>query len=287
MNNLKTIDRETVFQFVNQKDWKSLIEVFKENENYKFISEDSILKPLIDKYFIKELLDNSSLQSDPAYKYYLQNFYQLHVHEKFQFQLKEENFKKLIVKIVETEENLNQAYHFATYFPEETICQKKIKEYEESLPKVVRHSQENELYVTENKNIGNRDATISLFKSTQEYHFYKAVREVFQMFLLIPNVSLNAIIDFDKIKSRLTKEEKDYFFTALLDCAIIDTEKKYKPIKFFELDSSFHDKEEQLKKDKMKDKIFAAAGQKLLRIRRKTFKENEKDFIKLIRETID
>lgn len=287
MNNFKTIDRETVFHIVNQKDWKSLIEVFKENDNYKFISEDSILKPLIDEYFIKELLDNSSLQTDPAYKYYLQNFYQLHVHDRFLFQLKEENFKKLIVKIVETEENLSQAHQFATYFPEEPICKKIIKEYKENLPKVVRHSQENELYVTENKNIENRDATISLFKSTQEYHFYKAVREVFQMFLVIPNVSLNAIIDFDKIKGKLTKEEKDYFFTALLDCAIIDTEKKYKPIKFFELDSPFHDKEEQMKKDKMKDKIFAVAGQKLLRIRRKTFKENEKDFIKLIRETID
>jgi len=36
----------------------------------------------------------------------------------------------------------------------------------------------------------------------------------------------------------------------------------------------------------MKDKILAAAGQKLFRIRRITYKEDEKDFVKLIRETL-
>ena len=286
MSSRITIDTETVFQLVNKKDWQKLIEVFKDNNNYGFIANEQVLKPLVDKYFIDELLTNSSMKDDPAYKYYLQSFYMLHVHNKYSFQLSQDNFKKLIVKIVDVEEELARAYEYATKFPDEPICKKVIEEYQENLPKVVRHSQERELYVTENKNIHDVDASIGLFKSNQEYQFYRAVREVFQMHLVFPNVALNAVISYDLIKSKLTAEERKYFFSALLDCVVIDSENKYKPIKFIELDSPYHDTEAQVIKDKLKDNILAKAGQKLMRVRRTTFKEDEKDFIKLIRETI-
>lgn len=286
MNSRITIDTEEIFQLVNKKDWQKLIEVFKVNNNYDFISNEQVLKPLIDKYFIDELLTNSSMKDDPAYKYYLQNFYILHEHKKYSFQLSQDNFRKLIIKIVEVEEELVRAYDYAMKFPDEPTCKRVIEEYQESLPKVVRHSQENELYVTENKNISNVDASIGLFKSNQEYQFYRAVREVFQMHLVFPNVALNAVISYDLIKSNLTAEEKKYFFGALIDCVVIDSENYYKPIKFIELDSPYHDTEAQIKKDNLKDNILAKAGQKLIRIRRTTFKEDEKDFIKLIRETI-
>jgi hypothetical protein len=36
----------------------------------------------------------------------------------------------------------------------------------------------------------------------------------------------------------------------------------------------------------MKDKILAVAGQRLFRVRRITYKEDERDFVKLIRETL-
>jgi hypothetical protein len=103
---------------------------------------------------------------------------------------------------------------------------------------------------------------------------------------VIPNVALNAVISFDLIKKELSQNERKYFFGALLDCVVIDTENNYMPIKFIELDSPDHDKESQISKDKMKDHILAVAGQKLIRIRRKTHKDDEKDFAKLIRETI-
>lgn len=281
-----TIDTETVFQLVSKKDWQNLIEVFKYNDNYDFISNEQVLKPLIDKFFIDELLTNSSMNDDPSYKYYLQHFYLLHDNVKYSFKLSQDNFRKLIVKIVEVEEESTRAYKYAMKFPEEPICKKVIEEYQENLPKVVRHSQERELYVTENKNIHNVDASIGLFKSNQEYQFYRAVREVFQMYLVFPNVALNAVISYDLIKSNLTAEEKRYFFGALLDCVVIDSENNYKPIKFIELDSPYHDTEAQINKDKLKDNILAKAGLKLIRVRRTTFKEDEKDFIKLIRETI-
>ena len=93
-------DREPVFQLVNKKDWQKLIEIFRLNENYSFISDDPILKPLIDQYFIDELLSTSSMNNDPAYEYYLQNFFALHKGDKYLFRLNEANFRKLIVKIV-------------------------------------------------------------------------------------------------------------------------------------------------------------------------------------------
>lgn len=226
------------------------------------------------------------MKDDPAYSYYLQNFFILHDQKKYSFQLSQDNFRKLIVKIVEIEQELAQAYKYALKFPDEPTCKKVIKEYQQNLPKVVRHSQERNLYVTENKNINNVDASISLFKSNQEYQFYRAVREVFQMYLVFPNVALNAVISYDLIKSNLSTEENKYFFSALLDCVVIDSENNYKPIKFIELDSPYHETETQIVKDKLKDSILAKAGQKLIRIRRTTFKEDEKDFIKLIRDTI-
>jgi len=119
---LPSIDREIVFQLVSQKKWEKIIEVFKNNLNYDFIYADSILKSFIDQYFIDELLTKSSLMDDPAYKYYLQNFYMLHDQDKFSFALSSDNYKKLIIKIVEVETELARAYEYACIFPEEEIC---------------------------------------------------------------------------------------------------------------------------------------------------------------------
>lgn len=285
-NDNTMIDRETIFQLVNKKDWQKLIDTFKLNDNYTFVSNDPVLKPLIDQYFIDELLSKSSMDKDPAYKYYLQNFFILHNGGKYAFKLSDNNFQKLIVKIVEVETELARAYDYALHFPEIEICKQTIEKFNERQPKFVKHSQDTELIVTENKNISEIDSSIGIFKSIQEYHFYKAIRDVFQMFLVFPNVALSAVIDFDKIKNELTSQEKTYFFKALVDCVVIDTEDNYKPKKFIELDSPYHDTEVQKEKDAMKDKIMAVAGQKLIRVRRVTYKEDEKDFVKLIRETL-
>lgn len=279
-------DREAIFQLVSNKDWNKVIDTFKDNEMYSYIMSDPILKQFIEKSFIDELLTNSTLNDDPAYKYYLQDFYVLHHQAKFDFKLNKNDYKKLIVKIVNEEKDLNQAYNYASKFPDVPVCKKVIEQYNSEFPKVVPHSQSKKIYITENTNIKNKDSTISLFKSKQEYQFYKAVREIFPMYLVLPNVALKAILDFNSIKNELTSDEKKYFFVALVDCVVIDIENNYKPIKFFELDSSYHDNEKQSNKDKQKDNIFAMAGQKLIRIRRLTIKHGEEDFIKLIREII-
>jgi very-short-patch-repair endonuclease len=80
--------------------------------------------------------------------------------------------------------------------------------------------------------------------------------------------------------------EKTYFFKGLIDCVVIDAEDNFKPKRFFELDSVYHDSEIQIGKDKMKDNILAISGHKLYRIRRTSVKNNEQDFTRLIREII-
>lgn len=283
----KSFDRDNILQLVSKQAWQQLIEEFKDNDNYDTICSDGILKPLIDQYFINELLNSSTLNNDPAYKYYLEQFCQLHDSSKYNFKLSENDYKKLIIKIVEVEQKLDYAYLYASKFPNETICKSVILKYQEQQPKYVKHSQEGEIIVTQNKNIHNIDARIGLFKSQQEYQFYRATIEVFLNFLVIPNVALSAVIDFGLVKDNLTKEEKDYFFKTLIDCVVINTEDNFKPIRFIELDSVYHDSEKQQQRDKMKDNILSAAGQKLLRVRLTTpFKNGETNFSKLIRETL-
>ena len=282
----KIFDREKILQFVNKQEWPNLIEVFKDNDTYDSICSDSVLMPIIDQYFLTELLNSSNLNNDPAYKYYLEQFSLLHSSRKFKFTLKEDDYKKLIVKIVEVEKSLEYAYKYAVLFPEELICKQVIQQYNDLLPQYVEHSQEGEIQVTENKNIRKIDARIGLFKSRQEYQFYRSTIEVFPNFLVIPNVALSAIINFNLVKEDLNKEEKSYFFKALIDCAVIDTEDNFKSIRLIELDSIYHDNEDQIHRDQMKDNILAIAGQKLIRVRCAIFQEGETDFSKLIRETL-
>lgn len=263
-----------------------MIEIFKNNTLYSFIKEEPYINSFIDTYFIDELHSKNSLNNDPAYKYYLELFFSLHNSERHKFQLNGDQFRKLVIKIVESEGDVAKANDYAQHFPDEEICKQVILKFQERQPKFVRHSQETELLVTENKNISEIDSSTGLFKSTQEYYFYKAVREIFPTFLVFPNVAVSAIINYNKIQNKLTAEEKNYFFKALIDCVVIDTEDNYKPKKFIELDSLHHDNEVRKGKDAMKNKILSVAGQKLIRIRRTTYKEDEKDFLNLIREVL-
>lgn len=281
----KEFDRDNILRLVQTKNWEKLIGEFKNNKTYQQIKNDDILKQLIDNYFIGELLNNEITSSISDNKYYLELFLSLHKSQNFDFKLNDKDYKKLILKIIPEEKNIEVAYYYAIDFPEEEICKEIINRFNEKKPKIVEHSQSQSIYVTENKNIKNIDARIGLFKSKQEYQFYKAVLEVFPNFLVIPNVALSAVIDFNQIQNQLSNEEKGYFFKALIDCAVIDTEDGFKAKYLVELDSAFHDLEKRKINDIMKDNILSNAGQKLLRVRQKT-KNDYTNFSKLIRETL-
>lgn len=124
---------------------------------------------------------------------------------------------------------------------------------------------------------------IKLFKSKQELNFFNAIREAFPTYHHYPNVALSCVIDFLLIKSSLTPQERDYFFRAIIDCVVFDSNKNYEPKYFFELDSSYHDSDKAKKNDDMKDHIFKLANVKLIRIRaynqEKTSVQSFKDLV--------
>jgi len=279
-------EREQFIQALQAKDWDVIVGIMQSDSNCKFIAADSVLFNIVEKHMIHELLTDKTSQENPSYKLHLFEFITLHNHKNYHFKLSAEDYKKVVLKLVEVEENAKTAYDYALKFPEEEVCKEVITTYETKIPKVVEHSQSEKLHVTTNRSVGVLDASTSLFKSIQEYHFYKAIREVFPTFLVFPNVALSAVIDFNLIKDSLSKEEKSYFFKALIDCVVFDSENRFKAVKFFELDSPYHDTEKQGIKDAYKDSILAKAGQKLWRIRRLSIELDETDFIKLIRETI-
>jgi len=78
------------------------------------------------------------------------------------------------------------------------------------------------------------------------------------------------------------------FFKAIIDNVVfIQTENNFEPKFYFELDSVYHDEEEQQIKDKIKDKFFSLAGQRLIRIRARDNKNLiRNDFKKLIEEIL-
>ena len=141
--------------------------------------------------------------------------------------------------------------------------------------------------MSHNSNIANRDATINLFKSQQEHDFFQALRQVFPRFDVYLNVGLSTLIDFGAIKEDLSQEERTFFFRGVVDCVVFDQFQDYKPVYFVELDSAYHDFEEQKLKDTYKDKILAMAGKKLYRIRKNSNEVGVKEFIQMIRDVFE
>lgn len=113
---------------------------------------------------------------------------------------------------------------------------------------------------------GGFDFSKSIFNSPQEQEFYLAAQAVLNKKIILPNIALSTIID-SKITRLLDSSTTDYFYKATLDLCIVDPQ-SFRPIFFIELDSSWHDKPKQIKKDLMKDEIFKLAGYKLHRIRK-------------------
>ena len=282
----ENIDYEQIYQLTFRKQWAELLElVYKYS---KFASSDELVKRAVNTFeneFFEEL--DKGIAKDNI-ETVLENLFLLHKGKIYS--LTEDRAITVVVELVNIYRNkgsMLEAYNYAKFYPKQEICSEVIRLHQESLPKVVEHSQSHQIKVTENKNISNVKYTTSLFKSHQEMEFFMAVRENFQMFVVYPNVALSCLIDFDKIKSNLSQEERSFFFRGIVDCVVFDQHESYKPIKFFELDSSYHDSSEQKLRDSYKDKILAVAGQTLYRIRKTSENQGRAEFMKLIREIVN
>lgn len=284
-NPLPPLNSEQVYQFLAQKKWSELVDLL--HAYCKVIPSDYALEAAF-KVVESEIIRNfDEFQQDEKFERNLSNLHLIHSGKLYL--LSDTTVNKLIVelaKLYDKKGDIEQAHYYAAKLPQDSFCASIIEKYSQTLPKVVAHSQSQKIRVTENKNVSASNHTISLFKSPQEHDFFMAVRDVFPMFMAYPNVALSTLIDFDKIQSLLSSDEKNYFFTAVVDCVVFDQHKEYIPIYFFELDSSTHDNESQRKRDKMKDNILAAAGQRLYRIRKLSHSQGKKEFMKLISEVV-
>lgn len=278
----KILNQEDIYQLLAKEEWASLLSFVWQNPT--LIDSDPIIQHAIATC---ELVFFHTLESEEYKERHmrtLETFYILHTERKHQ--LSQEKFRIVVVELVKLWRNkdLKQAYARAKQFANDDLCREVIKEYEDSIPKQVLHSQSRIIQVTENKNISKIDRSRTLFKSLQEREFFDAVRETFVMFTVYPNVALSSIIEFNLIRDVLSSAEKDFYFKGIVDCVVFDHQELYQPKFFYELDSIYHDNPEQKQKDKYKDNIFSAAGQKLYRIRRIGESQNKGDFIKLIRD---
>jgi hypothetical protein len=107
----------------------------------------------------------------------------------------------------------------------------------------------------------------SLFKSQLEFQFYQALKDVLPTYFVYPNVVISNIFDFDMIQEYLTDNEKDFFFKGVVDFVVYDPADNHKPKYFFEVDSSYHDNPDAIRRDNLKDSIFDKANIPLHRMR--------------------
>lgn len=282
---LSPLNPEQVYQLLAQKKWSDLVKLL--HDYYKVIPSDYALDAAF-KMFESELIRNfDEFQQDENFEKNLSNLYLIHAVKFYCFS--DATANKLIVELAKNcdkKGDLPQAYYYASKFPQDSFCANVIEKYSQALPKVVAHSQSQKIRVTENKNVSATNYTISLFKSPQEHDFFMAARIVFQMYIVYPNVALSTLIDFKKIETKLSPDERKYFLTGVVDCVVFDQHNNYTPVHFFELDSSLHDSEEQIKKDRMKDNILAIAGKTLYRIRKESHGQGITEFMKLINEVV-
>jgi hypothetical protein len=105
-----------------------------------------------------------------------------------------------------------------------------------------------------------------IFNSKNEYRFYQVMIEIFPNNLVLPNLALQAIFSYDRMKELLTIKEFGYFLMASVAFCSTSTG-SYLPLAAFEADSYWHDEEKQIVRDTVKQKIFSVGGIDLIRLR--------------------
>ena len=123
-----------------------------------------------------------------------------------------------------------------------------------------------------------------IFNSRQEYTVYNILIGIFPNHLVFPNMALQTIFQYDRMKELLTAEEFRYFLMSQADFCVTSTA-NYLPIMALELDSDYHDSPKQLERDTKKDQIFRLGGVPLLRLRphgRPSIQEMRQDIVEAV-----
>lgn len=106
----------------------------------------------------------------------------------------------------------------------------------------------------------------SVFRSSQERTFMRALRERFPGLLALPNYPLDQITDLDRLRSLVPEEAWRFGRYCKLD-AVLVTPIEGDPVGVFELDSGHHDSAEQQQRDQWRNLLLIAANLPLFRLR--------------------
>jgi tetratricopeptide (TPR) repeat protein len=105
-----------------------------------------------------------------------------------------------------------------------------------------------------------------IFNSKWEYTVYSTLIGLFPNHLVFPNMALQTVFQYERMRELLDVETFRYFLMSQVDFCITSTA-SYLPIIAFEVDSPYHDLPEQRERDRKKNDIFRVGGVPLLRLR--------------------
>lgn len=276
------MDSNNALILIQKKEWKNLLSVLKDNQIFDNLVSDSIFRDLFHKYFIRELLnDINSSKEDKIIE--LGAIFNFHKSTSYKFTLPQDEHEKLVVKLVE----ITGDYIYAREYPNNPICKNIIIQHLKEEEEKSRFIQDNfevrrNLEIVEFEKIEQESLNKSIFNSPQEIEFYNAAKTVFQDEIILPNAALSTVINNEAL-NKLENQEKWLFLTTTVDFVIVDNH-NYRPIYFFELDSSYHDTPEQIIKDNLKNRLISGFGYKLFRSRKITAGDKTEYFIKWLKE---
>lgn len=283
---------ENLFELLQKSEWDQLLSL--ESKYRQRIINDEMMKQVFDIYFIDAVINYTKDEKDKLYcSVVLRKIYFKFLHLRNDtYAISDAKFEELVINYLSILQSLGEdktAYLIAGKWAHLNYSKELITKYENTHSKELKHSSDDTIKVSINPDIQKENHTIKLFKSKQEYEFFYAIRENYPNYYTYPNVAVSCIIDFDKIKNKLSNTEKDYFFKAIVDSVVYEqSDDNFIPKFYFELDSIYHDEKKQIAKDSIKDKIFSLAGQELIRIRAKTSTNLVRsDFKKMINELIN
>ncbi|EOH4916368.1 DUF2726 domain-containing protein [Pseudomonas aeruginosa] len=277
-------NREQLYELLAKKDWEAIGKIIYENKKVR--SQDPFLDQ-VTKFFETEFF--SFAESLPAAERAKQfEFTSLTI------ELGQHGFSQGFVDrfVNERLKLMQEIQHpgllsYAQSHQRLPLAKQIIQSFLQKKPEAVAASLRENMVVRTTEVIEGKAKTIRLFKSSQEKHFYEAVRRAFPTYHPYPNVALSCVLDYSAIKDQLSERARSYFFQSIIDCVVFDVASGYEPKYFIELDSCFHDDARAQSNDQLKDSIFRAANTKLIRVRPLNARASSTDeFEKLVREVM-
>lgn len=274
--------RETVLQYLQKKEFDSIVNILRDHKAFDLLLDDVVFKQVFFQNFTNELLSMEDL--DLAYPVFL---YQCHISKNYKFSFDSEDEERLLKFLIDKTKDYNYALKLPLYEPSIAIINKHNTRLLEEVEKSKYLAKKNkDLKIVELYSNNTEHLIKSIFNSPQEKEFYFACKDVFNSHIILPNVSLTTLFNHHVVKLKFP-EYYSFYQKASIDFVIVDNE-TFIPVLFFELDSnSYHTDPTAKMRDNIKNILLTELGNDMIRVTKRTGKESideYKDFLKILKE---